>query len=61
MFTPSLLSIACQYANEFESALFSYFIQCVYNVFKPVKLFTGKFLNRLGNWKFKSLDLAVLK
>lgn len=61
MFAPSLLSIACQYASEFESALFSYFVQCVYNVFKPVKLFTWKFLNRLGNWKFKSPDLAVFK
>ena len=61
MFTPSLLSIACQYANEFESALFSYFIWCVYNVFKPLKRFTWKFLNRLGNWNFKSLILAVLE
>ena len=61
MFTPSLLSTACQYANEFESALFSYFIWCVYNVFKPLGLFTWKFLSRLGNWKFKSLILAVLE
>ena len=61
MFTPSLLSIACQYANEFESALFSYFIWCVYNVFKPLERFTWKFLNRLGNWNFTSLILAVLE
>lgn len=29
LFIPSLLSVACQYGNEFENGLFLYFIQGV--------------------------------
>lgn len=43
------------------NALFSYFIQCIHNVFMPLKLFTWNFLHSLGSCKFKYLELAVFE